>query len=333
MPARRADKTKPAEDDERTTLARDSAGSCSVENLSKDSSLKPLSRDSFPQSLPDELFAQFDKLSADEKKLMDSEVEEEAMRYKQQLWFSRLNAMDSRKRKITISTDIRDRSPHKRAKLAERRTMPNSSTLTSKLKHRAGTPSRELPTPSSPRKKKPCRLLRTRDHTRLLLREYPDPESVKTVRFVARDFTFAPDEESWHIHRGRLVRFNEEAVQRITPSNPRGPRKIAKVQITPKREFTHQSLLLDLAVAIGKLEFVANFTMSVDQICKYLPLNHIKKLYDSDDDASGHFTSSIEARRNATRTEVLIRSSQTTGELVKRLKRMASHRGTRYRKR
>lgn len=86
----------------------------------------------------------------------------------------------------------------------------------------------------------------------------------------------------------------------------------------PKKEFTHQSLILDLAVAIGKLVFVVNFTMCVDEICKWLPIDHIRKVYNSDE-AYANFKSLLEVGRNAIRTIVLTRSSQTTAELVKQL--------------
>tara|TARA_R110002060_G_scaffold33291_1_gene44029 strand:+ start:254 stop:622 length:369 start_codon:yes stop_codon:yes gene_type:complete len=88
--------------------------------------------------------------------------------------------------------------------------------------------------------------------------------------------------------------------------------------VVSRREFTHQSLILDLAVAIGKLEFVVNSTMSVDEICKWLPVDHIRKVYNSDE-TFAHFTSLLEVGRNATRTEVLTWSSQTTVELIKKL--------------
>lgn len=49
--------------------------------------------------------SQFNELSSEEKEMMDSQVEAEAERYKQELWLSKLAAMGGTKRKASSTID------------------------------------------------------------------------------------------------------------------------------------------------------------------------------------------------------------------------------------
>ena len=58
--------------------------------------------------------------------------------------------------------------------------------------------------------------------------------------------------------------------------------------------------------------------MSVDEIRKRLPIDHIRRVYNCDE-TYANFKSLLEVGRNAIRTKVLTRSSQMIAELVKQL--------------
>ena len=49
--------------------------------------------------------SQFNELSSGEKEMMDSQVDAEAERYMQQLWFSELTTMGGTKRKASLAVD------------------------------------------------------------------------------------------------------------------------------------------------------------------------------------------------------------------------------------